>query len=164
MKRAYTFISLWVAGILICFVSMGYAQCGGFYNGQQVGMKCQGPSGIAIVKADSNGNFAAPGKAMTFPKFKGGNKAINTFVHKNKIYPADLKSQGIEGTAYVQAIVKADGSVADAEIVKSSGYKQFDDEALRLVQSFPAMEPATQDGKAIDFIVQFPIPFCKDKK
>ena len=81
------------------------------------------------------------------------------YISKNLVYPANLKSQRISGTTTVQAKVKADSTLTDIEVVHSSGYKEFDDEALRIVKSFPKMCPSTQSCEAQDLISQFTINF-----
>ena len=81
------------------------------------------------------------------------------YISKNLVYPANLKSQRISGTTTVQAKVKADSTLTDIEVVNSSGYKEFDDEALRIVKSFPKMCPSTQSCEAQDLISQFTINF-----
>lgn len=143
-----------VLTLMACF-TMGYAQCdqGNIY-GQR---KCK--TGIAIVKGDSTGQHVVPTSAMSLPTFKGGNKAMCRYINKTKKYPINLKNQKISGTTTVQAKVLADSTLTDIEVVQSSGYQEFDDEALRVVKSFPKMIPCTQSCEPMDMIVQIPVVF-----
>jgi TonB family protein len=134
---------------------MGYAQCD---QGNVYGQRHQ-KSGVAIVIPDSNGNYVVPTSAMTLPTFKGGNKAMCRYINKTKQYPVTLKNQKISGTTIVQAKVLKDSTLTDIEVIKSSGYQAFDDEALRVVKSFPKMIPSTQSCEAQDMIVQIPVVF-----
>ena len=151
------FSSLKLVAVLfltVCF-TMGYAQCD---KGNVYGMKGQ-KTGIAIVKADSNGQHVVPTAAMTLPTFKGGNKAMCRYINKTKKYPITLKNQKISGTTTVQAKVLKDSTLTDIEVVSSSGYQEFDDEALRVVKSFPKMIPSTQSCEPQDMIIQIPVTF-----
>ena len=161
MKRSTTLFSL--LGVLVlslCF-TVGYAQCDGDNASYIYGAKSKSPckTGFALVIADSNGQHVAPTSAMTLPHFKGGNKAMCRYINKTMVYPANLKSQRVSGTTVVQAKVKADSTLSDIEVVSSSGYKEFDDEALRIVKSFPNLVPSTQSCEAQDLLAQFTINF-----
>ena len=140
--------------IMACF-TMSYAQCD---KGNVYGQKGQ-KSGFAIVFADSNGQHEVPTAAMTLPTFKGGNKAMCRYINKTKKYPVNLKNQKISGTTTVQAKVLKDSTLTDIEVVSSSGYKEFDDEALRVVKSFPKMIPSTQSCEPQDMVIQIPVTF-----
>ena len=53
----------------------------------------------------------------------------------NIAYPAALLNTGWEGTVVVKLYISHTGDLLDAHIVKTSGYKMFDSEAIRLVKS-----------------------------
>ena len=151
------FSSLKLVAVLfltVCF-TMGYAQCD---KGNVYGLKGQ-KSGIAIVKGDSTGQHVVPTAAMTLPTFKGGNKAMCRYINKTKVYPVTLKNQKISGTTTVQAKVLKDSTLTDIELVSSSGYQELDDEALRVVKSFPKMIPSTQSCEPQDMIILIPVTF-----
>lgn len=162
MKRTSTLFSLLGALVISLCFTVGYAQCDGdnasyLYYGAKSKSPCK--TGFALVIADSNGQHVTPTSAMTLPHFKGGNKAMCRYISKNMVYPANLKNQRVSGTTVVQAKVKADSTLSDIEVVSSSGYKEFDDEALRLVKSFPNLVPSTQSCEAQDLLAQFTINF-----
>ena len=58
-----------------------------------------------------------------------------------------------------EPMVNTDGTISDVELFKSSGYKEFDDEAIRIVKSFPKWVPAKQDCQEIPFKTVVTIPF-----
>ena len=155
MKSNFSALKFVAIAVLMACFTMGYAQCdqGNVYG--QHGQK----SGFAIVFADSNGQHVTPTSAMTLPTFKGGNKAMCRYINKTKVYPVNLKNQKISGTTTVQAKVLKDSTLTDIEVISSSGYKEFDDEALRVVKSFPKMIPSTQSCEPQDMIVQIPVTF-----
>ncbi len=167
MKRTSTLFSLLGALVLSVCATIGYAQCDGdnasfIYNPGKGKGTCK--SGIALVIADANGQHVTPTSAMTLPHFKGGNKEMCRYISKTLVYPANLKRQRVSGTTTIQAKVKADSTLTDIEVVSSSGYQEFDDEALRLVKSFPKMVPSTQSCEAQDMIVQFPVNFSIEEE
>jgi len=158
MKKVYRlFCALLIVTITSSF-SVGYAQCNG--NGTYVfgGQNGSCKSGIALAI----GQHDTPTSALTLPHFKGGTKAMCRYINKTKVYPESLKSQKATGTTVVQAKVLADSTLADVEVVTSSGYPEFDAEALRVVNSFPKMCPATQSCTAQDFVIQIPVTFSPD--
>ena len=143
-----------IAALMACF-TMGYAQCD---QGNVYGQRGQ-KSGFAIVFGDSTGQHVVPTSAMTLPTFKGGNKAMCRYINKTKKYPVNLKNQKISGTTTVQAKVLKDSTLTDIEVVESSGYPEFDNEALRVVKSFPHMIPSTQSCEAQDMVMQIKVVF-----
>lgn len=160
MKRVYNFLTLVLTVALTCALSMTYAQCDN--NTFIYGQKGSGPGqkGIAVAI----GQHETPTSALSLPHFKGGNKAMCRYINKTKVYPVNLKSQRAEGTAIVQAKVLADSTISDVELITSSGYKEMDDEAVRVVKSFPKMCPATQSCTPQDMILQIPIHFSMDEE
>ena len=160
MKSNFSSMKLFAVIALVACFTMSYAQCD---KGNVYGQKGQ-KYGVAIVKADSNGQHVVPTAAMTLPTFKGGNKAMCRYINKTKKYPVNLKNQKISGTTLVQAKVLKDSTLTDIEVIESSGYQAFDDEALRVVKSFPKMIPSTQSCEAQDMIVQIPVVFSYEEE
>lgn len=160
MKSNFSSLKFVAVSVLMACFTMSYAQCdqGNIYG--QRGQK----SGFAIVFADSNGQHVAPTAALSLPTFKGGNKAMCRYINKTKKYPVNLKNQKISGTTTVQAKVLKDSTLTDIEVISSSGYPEFDEEALRVVKSFPKMIPSTQSCEAQDMIVQIPVTFIYEEE
>lgn len=84
-------------------------------------------------------------------EFKGGQKAWVSYIIKNA--PADLTVKGIAEkmmvTASVEFIVDEDGYVTSLKILKSSGYKNVDNEALQIISNSPAWKNAIQYNKPV---------------
>ncbi len=92
------------------------------------------------------------------PEFKGGNKALKAFLHKNLKYPPN--NICVTGKVYIQFIVEKDGRITHPKILKSLA-KAYDDEALRVIRLMPRWIPARDYGgkKAIASRFTLPIKF-----
>jgi TonB family protein len=66
---------------------------------------------------------------------------------RNASYPDRAVRRGVEGRVYVRAVVNADGSVREAELIRGIGYG-CDREALRVVRQ-AEFEPAQVSGRAV---------------
>ncbi len=113
-----------------------------------------------------NAEFAADDEKVyqvceNAPEFPGGMDAMMRYLSTNIKYPAEAKAAGKEGRSIVKFIVKKDGSIANVEIVKSSGDKSLDDEALRVVSSMPKWKPGTQGGKPVNVQFMLPVAFMQ---
>ena len=93
------------------------------------------------------------------PDFQGGGQnAFRDYISRNLRYPETAKENNIEGRVFVQFVVKADGSVDDARIVRGVD-PDLDEEALRVVRSSPGWTPGRQRGQAVSVAFTFPINF-----
>ena len=72
-------------------------------------------------------------------------------------YPAALTDTGQKGSATIEIVVKADGSVADAT-VKSADHEAFGESARTAIEKW-RFEPATTDGQPVDKRVTVPFNF-----
>ena len=160
MKNFKCLLSLVLAAALVFCASNSFAQSNNCRD--ENGNVKKG--GIALTHDDENGNHNTPTAALSYPKFDGGNKAMYRYIYKNQQYPQSLKNRGISGQSQVQFMVNTDGTISDVELFKSSGYKEFDDEALRIVKSFPKWVPAKQDCQAIPLKTVVTIPFDASRK
>lgn len=77
-------------------------------------------------------------------------------------YPAELRSAGLSGEATIFFVVKADGAVADALVIKANDTR-FGDAALAAVRQWK-FRPATVDGKPVNCRLMVPIQFVPPKK
>jgi TonB family protein len=92
------------------------------------------------------------------PVFPGGDKGL--FKHVTNIfnYPDEAKKLNITGKVYVQYTVNINGEVTGIKILKGV-HKLLDDEAIRIVKSFPKYEPGLHKGKPTPIIFTIPINF-----
>lgn len=99
------------------------------------------------------------------PQFPGGKEALIKFLSENIQYPEAAKSESAEGMVAITFTVDQDGSVANVEGIKTekNGWRQdFQDEAIRVVQSMPGWEPAVSNGKTVKVKFTLPIRFKLD--
>lgn len=93
------------------------------------------------------------------PEFPGGQEALITFLSSKLVYPAEAKDAKAEGKAVVEFMVNKAGKLKDITVVKSSGNKQLDNEAIRVIKMMPDWTPAEQGGKRVATKMALPIVF-----
>ncbi len=93
------------------------------------------------------------------PEFPGGNTELIKFLQNNIKYPATERDNEIEGTVFIKFIVEKDGSVSNAEVLKSIS-PGLDKEALRVVNLFPNFSPGMQGGKPVRVSFTLPVKFA----
>ena len=98
------------------------------------------------------------------PEFPGGMKEMMKYIQSNLKYPEAAKVAGAEGKAFVQFVVKADGSISDVQIMHSTGNESLDAEALRVVKAMPKWKPAMNKGKAVNVKFVLPVVFKLQKE
>ena len=86
-----------------------------------------------------------------------------SFIGQNIKFPPSLKEAGIEGRVIAKFVVKADGTIADTEVLKSP-HELFTEEALRIIRLMPKWEPGMSGGKPIDVAFTIPIMFKNTPK
>lgn len=74
-------------------------------------------------------------------------------------YPESLARAGKQGRVLVKATVSATGDITDVSVFKSSGSKEFDDEALRVIKGTKGLNCATYNGNKADIDCLIPIAF-----
>ena len=74
-------------------------------------------------------------------QFPGGDAALEAWLLQHKTTPAEVQQRDLQGRVSVRLVVKPDGRVGAIEVVNSL-CPSCDDEALRLVRSFPRWQPA----------------------
>ncbi|HLG33847.1 MAG TPA: TonB family protein [Bacteroidia bacterium] len=89
------------------------------------------------------------------PSFPGGETKLYEFIVRNTKYPPVARENGITGRVYVTFIVGKDGKVGDVKVVRGIG-AGCDEEAARVIKSFPVWSVGKQNGRPVQ--VQFTIP------
>jgi TonB family protein len=113
-----------------------------------------------LKATETNNNSAIFMVVEEMPKFPGGeNEQIKFFANNLKV-PAEGLKEGLEGTVYVSFVVKEDGSVADAKVLRGLG-KSYDEEVLRVVNLMPKWIAGTQNGKHVAVQINLPVKFAK---
>ena len=77
---------------------------------------------------------AAPEVSTEFTSAKDYFEMLNLKIHNAKKYPVSAKEKQIEGRVRVQFILRADGSLSDVSIVKSSRHRNLDNAALKAIE------------------------------
>ena len=103
-------------------------------------------------------NTALSGFVEQAPTYPGGEAAMQKFLVKNLKYTKEAKKANVHGMIIAQFVVDTTGSVTDVNIVKKLGYG-LDEEATRVINSFPQFKPAIQDGKPVAFRYTLPFRF-----
>ena len=97
------------------------------------------------------------------PEFPGGMKEMMNYLSTNIHYPEAAHKAGIQGRVVVNFIVEADGTISNANVVRSVS-EELDAEAIRVVQNMPKWKPGMQNGKTVRVKYNIPISFRLDSK
>ena len=81
------------------------------------------------------------------------------YLAKNIKYPRISQDNGSQGRVFVRFVVNADGSVQNVHVIKSSGDKYLDEEAIRVVEAMPKWQPGKQAGRAVRCWFTLPVNF-----
>lgn len=90
--------------------------------------------------------------------FKGGMDAWYNYLKSNLKYPRQEQKLGIEGTVIVRFVINTDGSIQDAEIVRSAS-EGLDQAALAVIKNSPNWNPGKNGGRAVRSRMTIPIKF-----
>ncbi len=78
-------------------------------------------------------------------KFISYNRWLKIKVESVLRYPELAAMSGYQGTLYIKFDIMQDGSLGNLELLKSSGYKILDDEALRAIRACAPFQPLPAD-------------------
>ena len=90
---------------------------------------------------------------VEFPKLKGGLKRVQRKLE----YPPEAQKNRIQGRVIVSFVVNKKGKAQDLQVDKGLGYG-CDRAAIEAVQK-ASFEPATKNGKPVNFKFALPITF-----
>jgi TonB family protein len=96
---------------------------------------------------------------MVQPQFKGGIPALRKFLHKELKYPKQALKEEKEDIVIVIFSVDTTGNVINPRIIQGSKEESFNEEALRIVSSFPDWIPGKLDKKISQLEVTLPVEF-----
>lgn len=92
------------------------------------------------------------------PSFPGGTESLYAFLRENLRYPEEDRREGNQGTVFVSFVVKANGKIADIDIVRGVS-PGIDSETLRVMHLMPDWEPGKLDGEAVNVQYNLPVRF-----
>lgn len=109
-----------------------------------------------VVKAQTVGAKAKPNQAeITW------HRALLLHLNRHKRYPAEARGRRVQGVAKVEFKIDAAGKLLQARVVKGSGSKLLDDEALAMLRRaspFPAPpNPPASGGHHLALPIEFKI-------
>lgn len=107
------------------------------------------------VSVDSN---AVYNKVDVMPSFPTGEEGLFEFIRKNIVYPKEARKYNIKGRVYATFIVRSDGKITDAKIIRGLGYG-CDEAVLQIIQSMPDWIPGKIEGKNVNVQYNLPINF-----
>jgi TonB family protein len=85
-------------------------------------------------------------------EFPGGVIAQWEYINKHIKYPRLAKEKGHQGEVLVMYDVETDGSVTNVRVFKGvEGAPELEEEAVRVVRTFPKHKPATYNGQSIRY-------------
>lgn len=90
--------------------------------------------------------------------FPGGITAMRDYLRENTHRPLPAKRAGVHGNVFLNLIVEKDGSFSVIRVMKGLGF-QCDQEAVRVVETMPAWQPARKDGKIVSSIYNLIVAF-----
>lgn len=118
-------------------------------------------SGFIMINTQSLNAQSQEEPVFTFveqmPQFTQGD--LNKYLIKQLKYPNEAIADSVTGKVITQFIIEKDGTVSGAEIIKSSGSKSLDEEALRVIRTMPAWLPGKQNGKPVRVRYVLPVSF-----
>ena len=97
------------------------------------------------------------------PEFPGGQEAMFKFLSATIIYPKEARDNGIEGKVFVNFTIEKDGSINEVKVIRGV-HPLLDEEAVRVVESFPKWKPGKQKGKTVRVSYNLPLNFVLNKK
>lgn len=92
------------------------------------------------------------------PEFPGGDVELMKYVGRNLKYPVNAQKNGIQGRAVASFIVEKDGTISNPTIERVLD-PELDEEALRIIGTFPKWTPGVINGKPVRVKYTIPVLF-----
>lgn len=118
-------------------------------------MRIQARVWLALILVCVVGGISAELKIVPFWKLKVKPQPLYQAVPE---YPPESRKEGHEGVTIVEATVGLDGSIVEAELVKSSDHPELDTAALDAALKWK-FSPAEYKGRKVGTIVTIPFNF-----
>ncbi|HEY6010499.1 MAG TPA: TonB family protein [Nitrospirota bacterium] len=92
-------------------------------------------------------------------KFMSYNRWLKVKVESVLRYPELAAISGYQGALYIKFDILKDGTLGDVEVLKSSGYKILDDEALRSIRESAPFQPLPDEWKMDRYSIRAAVIF-----
>lgn len=126
-------------------------------------LRKEGVQQLNVKKEGANENDSIYNVVSENAEFPGGDVAAYNWMAKNMTYPEECRKKGIQGRVVISFVVNKDGSIVDAEVVRSP-HPALAAEGLRVIRSMPKWKPAKEGGKVVRSRFNVPIMFRLDGK
>ncbi len=157
-KAVYQFKYLLFLPLILCMLV--YASC------EIETRKVENEEGVSL-KVSSNDNFIAFMEVDEVPIFPGCEGAadmkacfrekIQNHIRKHFNYPQEAQQQGIQGRVAIMFTIDGDGNIAN--IKKRGPHELLENEAVRIIQRLPKMQPGKNNGEVVNVPFSIPITF-----
>jgi TonB family protein len=115
---------------------------------------------LPLIESEKDSVYTILSKS---PEFPGGMDAMFKFIQNNLVYPDYEKESGIEGTVYLEFIVRKTGEIDNIKLLRGiKGGLQLDKEAIRIVKNMPKWIPGLLEGRNVSSVMRLPIKFRLD--
>lgn len=102
------------------------------------------------------------GSAEIYPKFPGGDKAMQEFIRENLHYPDIARTQNSTGVIHVYFVVQYNGTLRDVKVIRGL-QPDLDNEVIRVIRSMPAWSPGIRGGIPVNVRCIIPITVSPQK-
>jgi len=122
----------------------------------------------APAQTEANHVAPSPARASTLPNLAAAPADIARSLRAAQAdhrhcapapYPPALRERGIEGAVTLRVRVDTQGHAVDVRVMSGSGFRLFDEAALRQVRSC-RFQPAMRGDAALESWVEFPVRFA----
>ncbi len=97
--------------------------------------------------------------AEKMPEYPGGTDSLTIYLLSHIRYPSQAFETGAAGKAFVKFVVDTGGNITSPQIIKTTGNKYLDEEALRVVKVMPKWNPGIDSGRKVNVSINLPIKF-----
>ncbi len=97
--------------------------------------------------------------ADEMPEFQEDRLGVWLEKEVRKYHESSSAKHSVRGKSFVGFIIETDGRVAYPEIIKSSGFRELDAEAIKIVNRMPCWKPGRYQGKLVRISYIVPISF-----
>ena len=116
------------------------------------------PVATVVSLSQANEKFAETAPAQHSSATAESSARPDYAVNPKPEYPRLLREHGVCGTVWLRVRVDSEGRPADVKLAKGSGYRLFDEAALRVVALWRFIPAQTGEQKLASW-VEFPIRF-----
>jgi TonB family protein len=100
--------------------------------------------------------------ADSMPKFPNGLTGVAIHIQTHFAVPPQVRETQQSAKAFVKFVVDTNGKVVNPVVVKTSGFKEFDTEAIRVISKMPLWEPGLDKNKKAAVYMTIPVSWKND--